>query len=154
MHKKGFMAKCFLLPAKKRLETKWCVCVCVCVCVCACMHACTATILPSSELNINGTVLVKVEHFKHLRAWLSHNLSWSKHVEEICKRASSFILRKHSSPTTLKQLYLSYVLPHLEYMLPQSGILIIQQYISSAIEKIQKFALRVYTKNWKRNYTQ
>ena len=92
MHKKGSWqnASCFQLRRGLKLSGVCvcaCVCACVCVCVCLCvfMHACTATILPSSELNINGTVLVMVEHFKYLRAWLSHNLSWSKHVEEICK---------------------------------------------------------------------
>ena len=41
-------------------------------------------LLPVRGLNINGNALIKVYHYKYLGVWLSHNLSWSKHIEETC----------------------------------------------------------------------
>ena len=61
---------------------------------------------------------------KYLGVWLSHNLSWTKHIEETCKSATKqidVIYRKfyrHSSQDTLKQLYLSLVRSKLEYAAP------------------------------------
>lgn len=40
---------------------------------------------PTLNLNINSTILSKVEHIKYLGVWISENLSWSKHIDEICK---------------------------------------------------------------------
>ena len=59
-------------------------------------------------MSMVATAMVKVEYFKYLGVHVT--FSQSKHVEEICKRASKqigFIFRKfhkHSSPATLKQL--------------------------------------------------
>ena len=52
--------------------------------------------------------------------------------------------------TTLKQLYLTYVRPHLEYAAPvwdphQQGLI-------NALESVQKFALKLCTKNWNASY--
>ena len=45
--------------------------------------------LVSSDLfTINNLKIEKVEHFKYLGVWLSSNLTWNKHIEEICKSAS------------------------------------------------------------------
>lgn len=38
-------------------------------------------LLPSTELNTNGTTLVKVDHYNYLEVWLSHSLSQSKQAE-------------------------------------------------------------------------
>ena len=72
-------------------------------------------LLPVSGLNISGTTLIKVDHYKYLGVWLSHNLSWSKHIEEMCKSASKQIdsiyriFYLHSSQATLRSLYVSLV---------------------------------------------
>ena len=113
--------------------------------------------LPSTELNINNNAMSRVDHFKYLGVWLSHNLSWNKHVEVTCKSATKKLglafrkFYKHSSPAALKQLYLSYVRSQLEYASPvwdpHYSTLI------SALEKVQKFALRICTRNWNSDYT-
>ena len=38
---------------------------------------------PAINLNINGTILNKVEHIKYLGVWISENLSWSKHITKM-----------------------------------------------------------------------
>ena len=56
----------------------------------------------------------------------------------------------NSTPETLNQLYVSFVRPHLEYATPvwdphlQKDI--------DKLEKVQKFALRMCTKNWMASY--
>ena len=72
--------------------------------------------LTSAELNIDNIAMSRVDHFNYLGVWLSHNLSWNKHMEVTCKSATKkldLIFRKfykHSPPATLKQFYRSYVL--------------------------------------------
>ena len=45
--------------------------------------------LVSSVLfTIKNLEIEKVECFKYLGVWLSSNLTWNKHIEEICKSAS------------------------------------------------------------------
>ena len=48
-------------------------------------------LVPPVPLNINDLVIKKVDHFKYLGVWLSHSLTWNKHIEEICKNASKQI---------------------------------------------------------------
>ena len=63
-------------------------------------------LLPVPGLNINGAALIKVDHYKYLGVWLSHNLPWSKHIEEMCKSAPKKIVliyrifNHHSSQAT------------------------------------------------------
>ena len=78
-------------------------------------------------------------------------------MEVTCKSATKKLglafrkFYKHSSPAALKQLYLSYVRSQLEYAspvwVPHYSTLI------SALEKVQKFALRICTRNWNSDYT-
>ena len=108
-------------------------------------------LLPVSGLNINGTALNKEDRYQYLRVWLSHNLymSWSKHIEEMCKSASKQIgliyriFYLHSSQTTLRSLI---VRSKLEYAArvwdPQ------QTTLCHTLEKTKKNALKVCTKNW------
>ena len=62
--------------------------------------------------------------FKYLGVWISDDLKWSKHIEQITKKATKqagLIYRRfypYSNSGTLKQLYLSQVRPHLEYAVP------------------------------------
>ena len=104
------------------------------------------------NLNINSTVLSKVDHIKYLGVWISGNLSWSKHIDVMCKNARNklgFMYRlfyQHSSTATLRQLYISCVRSQLEYACP-----VWDPHHTTAVadlEKVQKFALMLCTKNW------
>ena len=78
-------------------------------------------ILPPTPLTVMGNTLDKVSSFKYLGVWITKDLSWSKHVSEICFKAIKIIgliyrqYYQHSNADTLKQLYISSVRPHLEY---------------------------------------
>ena len=68
-----------------------------------------------TPLTVMGKTLDKVSS---LDVWITKDLSWSKHVSEICIKAKELIYKRyyqHSSTDTLKQLYMSSVRPYLEY---------------------------------------
>ena len=113
--------------------------------------------LVSSDLfTINNLKIEKVEHFKYLGVWLSSNLTWNKHIEEICKSASKqtgMIYRKfyqNSSRETLLNLYISLIRPRLEYAAPVWDPS--HQTLTQAVEKVQRFALKMCLKNWSSTY--
>ena len=107
---------------------------------------------PTVNLNINNTVLSKVDHIRYLGVWITENLSWSKHIDVICKNARKklgFMYRlfyQHSSLATLKELYISCVRSQLEYACPVWDPHL--RTAVAALEKVQKFALRLCTKKW------
>ena len=80
----------------------------------------------------------------------------TKHIEETCKSATKqigVIYRKfyrHLSQDTLKQLYLSLVRSKLEYAAPVWDPQ--KTTLCQKLEKVQKFALKVCSKNWSSDY--
>ena len=69
------------------------------------------------------------------------------------RRQIGIIYRKfygHSNRSTLLQLYLAYVRPHLEYAVPVWDPH--QQGHTNSLEKVQKFALKVCTGKWNMDY--
>ena len=87
------------------------------------------------------------------------DLNWSIQVSEICKKARlqvSILYRKSAYPSantsSLLQLYLAYIHPHLEYAAPVLDPY--QQGLINFLERVQKFALKayMYTKNWSSGY--
>ena len=44
---------------------------------------------PESQppLQINGVTMERVENYKYLGVWITSNLSWSKHITEVCHKA-------------------------------------------------------------------
>ena len=88
--------------------------------------------------------------------WITSTLNWSIQVEETCKKARrqiGFLYRrfyKYASNPTFLRLYLSYVRPHLEYAAavwdPHQRSLI------NTLERVQKFALKVSTRDWNADY--
>ena len=78
---------------------------------------------------LNGVPLERVEIFKYLGVLLRSNLSWSDHIAMVCSKARKLLgllyrqFYNHATPSTIKQLYLSLVRPHLEYMQLLYGIL-------------------------------
>ena len=82
-------------------------------------HSCSPSdSLPA--LSVNGVAL-KVDKYKHLCIWITSNLSWSKQVTKVGRKARQkvgILFRKnyqHTSTSTLLKLYLSSIRPDLEY---------------------------------------
>ena len=115
---------------------------------------CLRPLIPS-QLCISNTPLERVSVFKYLGIWLSDNLSWSKHIEQITKRAmkqAGMIFRRfyaHSNSQSLKQLYISLVRPHLEYAAPVWDPHCMAHI--RTLERIQKCSLRIF-KSWNEEY--
>ena len=112
--------------------------------------------LTLSTLSLNGVDLERVSVFKYLGVWLSSDLSWTHHVDQITLRASKHLgivyrtFYSHASSAVFLQLYISFVRPFLEYAAPvwdpHHSTLI------DKIEKVQRFALRMASKQWNSDY--
>ena len=96
---------------------------------------------------INSTPVERVNNTKLLGLWLSSDLTWTKHVKEITKRASSrlYLLSqaKHASisPNDRVGLYKALVRPIIEYACPvwHPGL---PKYLDRSLETIQARVLR------------
>ena len=114
------------------------------------------SIQPVFPLHLNGNPLESVTSFKYLGVYISSDLSWSEHVKQVCvkaKRVTGLLYRNfyHYVPgPRLLQLYKSLVRPHLEYAAviwsPH------QQSDKLLLERVQKFALRMVTRDWHLSY--
>ena len=103
---------------------------------------------------LNNEPLEFVQHYKYLGVTVSHNLSWSHHIQDICKKARKVLgaiyhrisKNTNDSLTVLKL----YIRPHLEYAAQvwnphlEKGI--------QGLEKVQKFALRICNKDYHVSY--
>ena len=107
-------------------------------------------------LSLNGSSLELVSSFRYLGVLITSNLSWSLHIQSICRKSRKILglLFRHfyySSPVVLFKLYISLVRPHLEYCSslwdPASSVII------SSLEKVQFFALKLCSKNWSSSYS-
>ena len=109
--------------------------------------------LPNMCFNIGAWTppLLQVDHYKYLGVWLSHDLSWAKQMcRNACKQVG-ILYRQfygHSSPDCLRQLTCEI---ETRIAAPVWGPH--QQTSIHKLEKVQKFALKVYTKLWTRDYT-
>ena len=99
-------------------------------------------------LTVNHSQLERLYSYKYLGVWLTSTLNWSTQITEISKKARSqlgIILRHfYQHCNTAPALYLSYIRPHLEYAATvwdphQVGFI-------HSLERIQKFALKICTK--------
>ena len=75
------------------------------------------------EIKIDDQIIKSVDHTKSLGLTIDGHLSWSKHVEEICKKVSSAIgalkrVRPFISKGTAIQIYNALIIPHLDYCNP------------------------------------
>jgi len=107
--------------------------------------------------------LQEVDSYKYLEVLLSSDLSWTRHIQSLCSKARKLIgLIYHrfyqlSSPESLLQMYLMLVRPHLEYASQVWNTSKIDETDSisptlDACKKVQKFALRVCSKEWNGSY--
>ena len=112
--------------------------------------------LPSMLLTVNDSPLARVTSYKYLGVWLTPTLNWSMQVANVCKKARQQIgiiyrrFYQHSNTSTLLQLYLACVPPHLEYAAPLWDPH--QQCHINTLERVQKFAIKVCTKGWNTDY--
>ena len=111
--------------------------------------------LPS--LLLSNIPFERVYSFKYLGLILSCNLSWSKHITCIIKRAKRLIgliyrqFYSLSSPKTLLSLYTTIVRPILEYESPIWDPSSVS--LSSSIDSVQYFALKMISKSWSTPYS-
>ena len=106
-------------------------------------------------LSLNGSSLELVSSFRYLGVLITSNLSWSLHIQSICRKSRKILGLFHhfyfSSPAVLFKLYISLVRPHLEYCSslwdPASSVTI------SSLENVQFFALKLCSKNWSSSYS-
>ena len=107
-------------------------------------------------LQINGVTMERVENYKYLGVWITSNLSWNKHITEVCRKARQKVgilyrkCYKNANNATMPKLYLSCIRPELEYAATvwsphQKGQI-------DTLESVQKLALRVCFRNWDTNY--
>ena len=71
-------------------------------------------------LVMNDVILDEVQSHKHLGITLSHNLTWTKHIDEICIKARKRLdiiqrFKFKLNRRDLQRFYVSFVLPLLEY---------------------------------------
>ena len=93
--------------------------------------------------------------YNYLSVTIAHNLSWSSHVHNLCKKARKLIgflyrnFYKGSFSSTLLNIYISHIRPILEYC---STVWDPPASLSSLFESVQHFALKVVSKNWSASY--
>ena len=112
--------------------------------------------LPPSPLFVNDAILHMVKQFKYLGVTFSSDATWSAHIISVCLRARRLIgmlyrkLYCYADTPSLLKLYLTTVRPHLEY-----ASSVWDPYLKKdieAIERVQKFGLKVCLKNWHCSY--
>jgi len=110
------------------------------------------------DILLNGNPVERVSEFKYLGIIISEDLSWSKQVAAVVTKSRKIlgvIFRKFypwCDTSTLLKLYIAYVKPHLQYcsFVWDPPLLKDQQ----ALEKVQKFALRMCYKHWSASYSE
>ena len=75
------------------------------------------------DISIDYKMIKRVDHIKSLGLTIHAQLSWSKHVDEIYKKASSAIgalkrLRPFISRDVAVQIYNALIWPHFDYCSP------------------------------------
>ena len=102
------------------------------------------------EIRIDDQIIKRIDHTKSLGLTIDAQLSWGKHVEEICKNVSSAIgvlkrVRPFISKKTAIQIYNALVMPHFDYCCTVWDCL--SFYLSDKLQKLQNRAARVITKS-------
>ena len=108
--------------------------------------------LPPPTIFVGDWPLAKVSSVKYLGVHINSDLSWSTHINNLCCRArrlTGLLYRQfynNADTKTLLQLYKTFIRPHLEYC-----SIVWDPYLSKdreALEKVQRFGLRVCLKKW------
>jgi len=106
---------------------------------------------PCDEIDIciDDKMIKRVDHTKSLGLTIDAQLSWSKHVDEIFKKASSVIgalkrVRPFISKDFAVQIYNALILRYFDYCSPVWDCM--SGYLSDKFQKLQNRAARVITK--------
>ena len=96
------------------------------------------------NLELNGNIIKRVKEFNFLGTLFDENLTWNQHLQKIANKISRTLgmlnrLKRILPQSTLKLIYTSLVLPHLQY-----GILL-WGFNCGRICKLQKRAMRSIT---------
>ena len=102
------------------------------------------------EIRIDDQIIKRVDHTKSLGLTIDAQLSWGKHVEEICKKVSSAIgalkrVRPFISKETTIQIYNALIMPHFDYCSPAWDCL--SGYLGDKLQILQNRAARIITKS-------
>ena len=103
------------------------------------------------DVSIHDTTIKRVDHTKSLGLTIDAQLSWSKHVDEICKKACSAIgvfklVRPFILTEVAVQIYNTFILPHFDNCNPVWDC--VRGYLSDKLlQKLQNRAARVITKS-------
>ena len=102
------------------------------------------------EIRIDDQIIKRVDHTKYLGLTIDAQLSWGKHVEEICNKVSSTIgvlkrVRSFISKETAIQIYNALIMPHFDYCSSVWDCL--SDYLSDKLQTLQNRAARVITKS-------
>ena len=101
------------------------------------------------DISIDHKTIKRVDHNKSLGLTIDAQLAWSKHVDEICKTASSAIsalkrVRPFIWTDVAVQIYNALILPHFDhYCSPVWDCM--SGYLSGKLQKLQNRAARVIT---------
>ena len=114
--------------------------------------------IPPPILYVSGTPLLSVSSVRYLRVQLNSDLSWSPHISNLCAKARRLVgvlyrqFYKHVNTSTLLHLYKSFIRPHLEYCAIVWDPHLLKDI--DALEKVQRFALRMCLKSWSLDHNQ
>ena len=98
------------------------------------------------EIKINDTLVERVTNFNFLGFLIDENLSWKYHINKISTKIARVIgvmskLKRLVPSYTLKLMYNSLILPHINYGITLWG------HKAERLQKLQKRAVRVLTKS-------
>ena len=101
------------------------------------------------EIRIDDQIIKRVDKTKSLGLTIDAQLSWGKHVEEICKKVSSAIgtlkrVRPFISKEIAIQIYNALIMPYFDYCSPVWDCL--SGYLSDKLQNLQNRVARVITK--------
>ena len=124
---------------------------------CKCMIISNKRHVSYTSLALDNQPLQYVQHYKYLGITVSHNLSWTQHIHEICKKARRVlgmiynkISKNTNDPLITLKLYTALIRPHLEYA-AQVWNPYLQKDIQ-CLERVQQFALRICAKSYTATY--
>ena len=102
------------------------------------------------DISTDDRTIKRVDHTKSVGLTIDAHLSWSKHVDEICKKASSAIgalkrVRPFIPTDVVVQIDHVLILPHFDYCSPVWDCM--SGYLSDKLQKLQNRAARVITQS-------